>query len=651
MAKRNPDMKKDRLCIYLVYDRDGIIDRYIEYMLRELKTCADIAIVFNGEAVQRGMEYILPYADHVFYRSNLGYDAGGFKDALCRYIGWEEACKYDELILANDSMFGPFIPMKQIFSKMDSYNFDFWGITKHGAKKDRNCTVYEHIQTYFMVAGTKLLHAREFREYWEAMPYYSGFNEVVSRHEIFFTRYFNHLGFRYGCYADMKPNDSENCRNNYMQYGFLQYELIKKRNFPFLKKKPVTFDTLDVQTQENWRQAFDYIDQYTDYDVDMIWENLIRTVNMADLQRNLHLEFIIPCKPCESDTIDRKYQASVFIFAEHEDAVLYVLEYISALSGKLDIHIFSHKEEVVRLYRAENLQAHNFEKEELHEWLYHAVEYPYVCFIKDYDLTSDHQFSCTGKSLFYNVWHNLLADYNYVCHVIDCFEENPRLGGMAPASAEFSDFFGRDSREWESLYPVMEQELKAQGINCVLEMEKMPFTVSENIWIRGNILKRLSETDFMEKDCLPYIWTFVVQSMGYYAGVLESDSDASMSGINRHQIVKQVRKLYGRTDTFLDLQKNIFKGRLTEFCCTHRSFYIYGTGVKAQQYLDMLPDVAGYIVSDGQPRNVEFEGKKVFYLSEIIPEEELGVIVCMDERNQRQVIPLLEAQGLHYLCI
>ena len=45
---------------------------------------------------------------------------------------------------------------------------------------------------------------------------------------------------------------------------------------------------LDTQTQENLRLAVDYIDRETDYDADLIWENIIRTLNMADLQRSLH---------------------------------------------------------------------------------------------------------------------------------------------------------------------------------------------------------------------------------------------------------------------------------------------------------------------------------------------------------------------------
>ena len=48
-----------------------------------------------------------------------------------------------------------------------------------------------------------------------------------------------------------------------------------------------------MQTQENLRQAIDHIAKNTDYDVNLIWQNIIRTMNVSDLQRNLHLRYVI----------------------------------------------------------------------------------------------------------------------------------------------------------------------------------------------------------------------------------------------------------------------------------------------------------------------------------------------------------------------
>ena len=44
-----------RLCIYLVYDKQNIVDEYIGYMLQELKTSVDtLVVVCNGLEIKKG---------------------------------------------------------------------------------------------------------------------------------------------------------------------------------------------------------------------------------------------------------------------------------------------------------------------------------------------------------------------------------------------------------------------------------------------------------------------------------------------------------------------------------------------------------------------------------------------------------------------
>ena len=48
-----------RLCIYITYDKDSVVDAYIGYMLKELRECADhLAVVCNEE---KGAELLKKY--------------------------------------------------------------------------------------------------------------------------------------------------------------------------------------------------------------------------------------------------------------------------------------------------------------------------------------------------------------------------------------------------------------------------------------------------------------------------------------------------------------------------------------------------------------------------------------------------------------
>ena len=56
-TERGNGMK--RLCIYLVYDKKGQVDRYVGYMLKELKSCVDtLLVVCNQKQILKGREWI-----------------------------------------------------------------------------------------------------------------------------------------------------------------------------------------------------------------------------------------------------------------------------------------------------------------------------------------------------------------------------------------------------------------------------------------------------------------------------------------------------------------------------------------------------------------------------------------------------------------
>ena len=48
-----------RLCIYLTYDKQKIVDRYIGYMLKELRKCVKtLVVVCNEDKILHGAENV-----------------------------------------------------------------------------------------------------------------------------------------------------------------------------------------------------------------------------------------------------------------------------------------------------------------------------------------------------------------------------------------------------------------------------------------------------------------------------------------------------------------------------------------------------------------------------------------------------------------
>lgn len=642
-----------RLGIYLTYDARQVVDNYIGYILKELKACVDfLVVVVNQPELAKGAEILEGYADSIFYRENIGFDAGGFKDALCSLAGWDEVRKYDELVLVNDSFYGPFCSMQKIFDEMERRSADFWGLLKYGESEDDLRYFPEHIQTFFLVVRNRMLHSLEFEEYWEKMPYYETFDTVVTKHETRFTQYFYERGFSYESYADDAVNINKDKRLNYNQYGSLAFELIKKRKFPSLKKKAIGFDILRLQSQEEWRQAFDYIDKETPYDIDLIWENLIRTMNVADIYRSLHLQYIVG----EAQYCECSDKAAIALFVSYENSHEYVSEYILPLIGSVKILIYARSEALLKKYREQGLDGRVYSRDTVTECFSDLVGYEYVGILHDCDFKSPDEPNYIAKSYFYNIWENLAKSKGYVNGIITLFDKNERLGCLLPPSPNFGKYFGTYGCGWAGKYDAVKKQLSEKETNCMLSADKPPINVSKNLWIRGSILKDAVRIG-KDTELLPYLWTYLAQHEGYYSGVLQSEDYVEMNEVNQRQyldhILYQFRNQY-RTEinTYDDLRKCIFKGAAAVFCLKHRKVYVYGTGFMMEQYIHCIPQFEAYVVSDGRDKAERINGKEVIYLSEIEVSEGIGIIICMDEKKQSEVIPELEKRGISdYLCI
>lgn len=644
-----------RMCIYVTYDKYAIIDDYIVYILNELRdNCERLILVCNYSEICSGKENVEPLLDQIFYRENIGYDCGAFKDAMCNLIGWDEIREYDELVLVNDSFFGPFVPFSNIFQEMEEKNVDFWGLIAHPHLKNNEIDIPEHIQSFFLTIQSRMLHSDDFRKYWEELPFFNRFNDVVKRYEHTFTSYFKEKGYRYSYLADISKNNSVNLRNNFWQYAHICYELIQKRNFPFLKKQQLIYDTLEHQTQENYYKSIKYVEKYTNYNVNLIWRNIIRTLDPNVLYKNLHLDFII-----NENILNGSNHEKILICVKvmYESAVEYVLEYLNPFlkaTEYIEVLICSESNELLKNYGIEGYKIINCQNEK--DILEIAVDYEYICFIHDYDLSSEEQPSYITKSKFFNVWENLIKNVDYVNNVICLMKEKKHIGLLMPPTSNFGVYFKNLYNDWNREYYIIENIIKKYNLNCVCKQEIPPFAISNNIWIRGDILRGAKDIVINEKQWLTHLWIYIAQNQLYLSGIVENYEYAAMDKINLQtylgKIVNQVSEQYGKIQSFSDLQSCIFSGAVKEFCIHYSKIYVYGTGYFAKKYKDIIPKINGYVVSDGQEKAEYFEKNKVFFLSEIIQEKDIGIIICLDKKNQSQVIPLLEKQNFNnYFCV
>ncbi|MDE5699946.1 MAG: rhamnan synthesis F family protein [Lachnospiraceae bacterium] len=264
-----------RLCIYVTYDPENMIDDYIGYTLQEMrKTVDSLIVVCNYKCIVSGRENIQPYANKIFCRENAGFDAGAYQDVFFRYLGWDGVCGYDEILLVNDSFYGPLYSFEKLFRRMEEVNADYWGMTRCPEGELADGSTYKpHIQSYFLALRKNVLINKEFQEYWENMEYPISFMQTVITFEIGVNKLLQQLGFVGSAVMDLCPVQW-NLKKNENPYLLYPLELIRDADIPVLKRKSLSMSNKGF---ESAIKALRFIKDECSYDVSLI-ENHLRRI-------------------------------------------------------------------------------------------------------------------------------------------------------------------------------------------------------------------------------------------------------------------------------------------------------------------------------------------------------------------------------------
>ena len=182
-----------RLCIFAHFDKDNILDPYVLFYLQEIRKVADrLVFVSTASLAPETLATLKPVCDAVLIRKNEGYDFAGWKFALQSEA--EALNDYDELILCNDSVYGPFFPLEQIFSEMKGNACDFWGITS-------NYDIAYHVQSYFLVFRKTVLVSSAFQKFWKEMEIQKSKKNVIKHGEVHLSQTLLKAGFRASTYT------------------------------------------------------------------------------------------------------------------------------------------------------------------------------------------------------------------------------------------------------------------------------------------------------------------------------------------------------------------------------------------------------------------------------------------------------------------
>lgn len=305
--------RKHSLAIISIYDPDGIISDAVIYYASALMGIAKRMIVsVNGDLAENEEKKIRKISNEIYRRPNTGFDFGAYKDVLQNYLKPGELEQYQELILCNDTCYGPFVPFTEIFARMGEKNAEFWSINYI------EDPLLPHFQSYFMVAsGRGIGLVRDFllqevdsctTDSMQACGYEHGLSERIISSGI-------RADYYTSCVEEYHDLDV---------FGAPDYA-IELLGFPLLKRRAFS-DELSVK--DNCRRALCMIAEQGRYPVSYILDNVNRIYN-KDFSKALQKQYITQISYFEKNYASRE---DVIAFCrKHKKVYIYGNGYMAAL--------------------------------------------------------------------------------------------------------------------------------------------------------------------------------------------------------------------------------------------------------------------------------------------------------------------------------
>jgi lipopolysaccharide biosynthesis protein len=274
-----PETAQRRLVLFAHYDPQDQIDPYVVYYLKQLHELGS-EILFVSGATELSKDACAPierFCAGIYTKRNLSLDFGSWNIGwqLLRQKGWKLE-HFDQLILANDSVYGPLFPLSELLSSAG--DADLYGATESEE-------VVPHLQSYFLALRLNTKTRAFLTKFWNEFRYVLDKRTIIDRYEFGISSQARQQGLTMGAFIPNAtarkvaleipdhPYRAQLIANNVNNTLYLWDTLIERLRFPFLKT-----DIPRVNRYQSKRLALlaEFLTEHTTYPPHLIEDNLHR---------------------------------------------------------------------------------------------------------------------------------------------------------------------------------------------------------------------------------------------------------------------------------------------------------------------------------------------------------------------------------------
>ncbi len=153
-----PNPAGQRIAAFLIFQPAEMPGSILETCDQLTQLGYSVLVVSNGTLIGPARVALLPHVWRLLERPNLGYDFGGYREAVMHL--WDEKIAPDELLILNDSVW-IVAAFPGFLERLNSFGADVTGAVLRSKKRRR------WLESYLLRLNRVALEASAFRAFWE----------------------------------------------------------------------------------------------------------------------------------------------------------------------------------------------------------------------------------------------------------------------------------------------------------------------------------------------------------------------------------------------------------------------------------------------------------------------------------------------------
>lgn len=165
---RDASSGSDDLCLFAHFSLSNTVGEHVFHYLDHIRSCSfGVAFITASKINQSSLNRLTSINVDVIERENRGLDFASWAHGIAKY---KQRLK-GRLLLANDSVYGPFWPLKRALTKLTADRADWYGMVE-------SLEICSHLQSWFLLFENHVVKSDAFTHF------FSGDFEGMQRREI-----------------------------------------------------------------------------------------------------------------------------------------------------------------------------------------------------------------------------------------------------------------------------------------------------------------------------------------------------------------------------------------------------------------------------------------------------------------------------------